>query len=46
MIELQKYSKIDQNPFSITTTRHNDRREKLLTYGSAAVIAGVVLVSL
>lgn len=46
MIELQKYSKVDSDPFKYTLTRHTDKRDKLITYGAGALIVGFVLVSL
>lgn len=46
MIELQKYSKIDVDPFKLTLTRHSDNRNKLINYTAGGLLAGIVLISL
>jgi len=46
MIELQKYSKVDADPFMLTVNRHQDRHNRLINYSVAAFLGATVLVSL
>lgn len=46
LIELEKYSKIDNEPFRITVPKHRDNRNNLINYGCGGLLLGIVLVSL